>query len=259
MKTSKMVGLALVAIALGVSLTSCSKDDPTKEESGTVVNEKKLTKIDFSDGHTSYGYISFTYDDKGRLTKAEQINDSGNSFTETMIWGDDAVKINTSDKYNGKEENNSYTLPLANGLVQSYSFNKSQYTPIYNQSNKLIEWGKERSMTSIIWDGDKLVSATEDAYGYIRDYTLTYEKSCNKGYFPLLGDLIDVGHGFYLFLAHPELLGLRTTQLPKTMTSTYENEDSNVDSFSYELDKEGYISKMTTTYSDVGSWILTWE
>ena len=119
MKTSKMVGLALVAIALGVSLTSCSKDDPTKEESGTAVNEKKLTKIDFSDGHISYGYISFTYDDKGRLTKAEQINDSDYSFTETMIWGDDAVKINTSKKYNGKEENNSYTLPLANGLVQS--------------------------------------------------------------------------------------------------------------------------------------------
>lgn len=255
MKTSKMVGLALVAIALGVSLTSCSKDDPTKEESGTVVNEKKLTKIDFSDGHTSYGYISFTYDDKGRLTKAEQINDSDYSFTETMIWGDDAVKINTSEKYNGEEFNNSYTIPLVNGLVQSYS----QYTPIYNQSNKLIEWGKERAKTTIIWDGDKLVSATKNYYDHVYDYTLTYEKSCNKGYFPLLGDLIEVGHGNYLFLAHPELLGLRTTQLPKTMSYTYDNKDSNVDSFSYELDKEGYISKMTTTYSDVGSWILTWE
>ena len=255
MKTSKMVGLALVAIALGVSLTSCSKDDPTKEESGTVVNEKKLTKIDFSDGHTSYGYISFTYDDKGRLTKAEQINDSGYSFTETMMWGDDAVKINTSEKYNGEEVNSSYTLPLVNGLVQSFS----QYTPIYNQSNKLIEWGTERAKTTIIWDGDKLVSATENYYDHVYDYTLTYEKSCNKGYFPLLGDLIDVGYGHFLFLAHPELLGLRTTQLPKTMAYTYDNKDSNVDSFSYELDKEGYISKMTTTYSDVGSWILTWE
>ena len=250
-----MVGLALVAIALGVSLTSCSKDDPTKEESGTVVNEKKLTKIDFSDGHTSYGYISFTYDDKGRLTKAEQINDSDYSFTETMIWGDDAVKINTSEKYNGEEFNNSYTIPLVNGLVQSYS----QYTPIYNQSNKLIEWGKERAKTTIIWDGDKLVSGSQNYYDHVYDYTLTYEKSCNKGYFPLLGDLIEVGHGNYLFLAHPELLGLRTTQLPKTMSYTYDNKDSNVDSFSYELDKEGYISKMTTTYSDVGSWILTWE
>ena len=140
-------------------------------------------------------------------------------------------------------------------MVQSFS----QYTPIYNQSNKLIEWGTERAKTTIIWDGDKLVSATENYYDHVYDYTLTYEKSCNKGYFPLLGDLIDVGYGHFLFLAHPELLGLRTTQLPKTMAYTYDNKDSNVDSFSYELDKEGYISKMTTTYSDVGSWILTWE
>ena len=40
MKTSKMVGLALVAIALGVSLISCSKDN--KAEDGVVNEDSKV-------------------------------------------------------------------------------------------------------------------------------------------------------------------------------------------------------------------------
>ena len=112
--------------------------------------------------------------------KAEEVDGSDYSFTETMIWGDNAVKISTKELYEGKEYNDNYTLPIVNGLVQSYNFNSSQYTAVYNQSKRLIEWGKERDQTIIIWDGDKLVSATNNAYGYVYDYTLTYEKSCKK-------------------------------------------------------------------------------
>ena len=79
--------------------------------------------------------------------------------------------------------------------------------------------------------------------------------------FPLLGDLIDVGHDFYLFLAHPELLGLRTTQLPASVTYTYDNESPETTSFSYELDKQGYISKITIKEEDFEpyTYTLTWE
>lgn len=257
MKTFKTLAKALMAVLMIACISSCNKDN---NEDGSIFNEKKLTKIDFSDGYISYGNISFTYDDKGRLIEAEEryVN-SDRFYKETIIWGDDAVKISTKQSYNGNESNNSYTLHHVDGLVQNYQINSNSYTTVYNQSNRLIKWGKDRDQTTIIWDGDKLVSATNDAYGYVNDYTFTYEKSCPKGYFPLFGVLIDVGHSLYLFFAHPELLGLRTTQLPKSITSTYEDYDPYVDTFSYELDKEGYISKIITTYSDVGSLILTWE
>lgn len=258
MKTLRMFGMALIAIVLSANFASCSKEDtPEKGENGIVVGDKKLTRLSI----TTDTYVSFTYDDKGRLIKAEEVDGSDYSFTETMIWGDNAVKISTKELYEGKEYNDNYTLPIVNGLVQSYNFNSSQYTAVYNQSNRLIEWGKERDQTIIIWDGDKLVSATNNAYGYVYDYTLTYEKSCKKGHYPLLSNLTDVGNGSFLYFAHPELLGLRTTQLPASVTYTFDNKSPETTSFSYELDKQGYISKIITKEenSEPYTYTLTWE
>lgn len=258
MKTFRMLGMALIAIVLSANFASCSKEDtPEKEENGIIVGDKKLTRLSI----TTDAYVSFTYDDKGRLIKAEEVDGSDYSFTETMIWGDNAVKISTKELYEGEEYNDNYTLPIVNGLVQSYSFNKSQYTPIYNQSNKLIEWGKERDNTTIIWDGDKLVSATKNYYDHVYDYTFTYEKSCKKGHYPLLSNLADVGHGFFIYFAHPELLGLRTTQLPASLTYIYDNNSPEKTIFSYELDKQGYISKIITKgeNSEPYTYTLTWE
>ena len=252
-----MFGMALIAIVLSANFASCRKEDtPEKEENGVIVGDKKLTRLSI----TTDEYVSFTYDDKGRLIKAEEVHGSDYSFAETMIWGDDAVKISTKELQEGKEYNGNYTLPIVNGLVQSYNSNSSQYTAVYNQSNRLIEWGEERDQTIIIWDGDKLVSATNNYYDHVYDYTLTYEKSCNKGYFPILGDLINVGHSF-IFLAHPELLGLRTTQLPASVTYTSDNKSLGTTSFSYELDKLGYISKIITKEenSEPYTYTLTWE
>lgn len=251
MKTFKTLAKALMAVLMIACISSCNKDN---NEDGSIFNEKKLTKISFPNGQ----YISFFYDQKGRLIEAEE-RYSDNYFKETIIWGDDAVKINTKSLYDGQESTNSYTIPLTNGMIQSYNFNSSQYTASYNQSNRLIEWGKERNKTCLIWDGDKLVSVTKDNYGHIYDNTLTYEKSCEKGYFPLLSYLIEVGHSFYLFLAHPELLGLRTNQLPARITRVYEGNDPIEVSYSYEFNNEGYISKIASTYEDEGTCTLTWN
>ena len=258
MKTFKMVRMALIAVLMSVGVASCTKDDPTKEENGVVDNDKKLTKLSIN----ADAYISFIYDDKGRLTEAKEVDGANYTFTETITWGDDAIKVSTKELYNGNKHNNSYTLPLVNGLVQSHQFNSTQYTTAYNQSNRLLGWGKDRDQTSIIWDEDKLVSATNDYYGHIYDYTLTYEKYCKKGYFPLLSYLIDVGHGSYLYFAHPELLGLRTTQLPASVTTVSEDY-TDILTCSYELNNKGYISKITlillTEHSDSETYTLTWE
>ena len=69
MKTLRIFEMALVAIIMGVSLTSCSKDEnPT--------GDKKLTKlVAVTPSGNEVGWI-FTYDGNGKLNKA-QFNDSG--------------------------------------------------------------------------------------------------------------------------------------------------------------------------------------
>ena len=61
MKTLRMFGMALVAIIMGVSLSSCNKDE-NPENDGDFSNEKKLVKeVWEEDGATTtYSYI---YDD----------------------------------------------------------------------------------------------------------------------------------------------------------------------------------------------------
>ena len=71
--------MALIAIVLSANFASCSKEDtPEKGENGIVVGDKKLTRLSI----TTDTYVSFTYDDKGRLIKAEEVDGSDYSFTE---------------------------------------------------------------------------------------------------------------------------------------------------------------------------------
>ena len=234
-----------------VKLGTPAGDD---SDGGDFSNEKKLIKLASSDDF----FISFTYDDQERLIEAKR----SDGYKQAMTWGDDAVKLSAIERYDGIEYIDSYTLSLSNGLVQNCCFDNYQpYIAVYNQSDRLIKWGDSDSEIRISWEGDKLVSATEyDEYGYIYDYTITYEKSCRKGYFPL-SIIMDLEFNFYLYFAHPELLGLRTSQLPASVTYTYDDNSSSTHIYSYEFDNDGYISKVTESSGDsiYGILTLTWE
>lgn len=245
MKTLRLFGMAMMAILMGASLSSCSKDENPK------VDEKKLARISYTDGD----YTQFTYDDKGRVIVTEDISMSeGCTWKETMVWEDDAVKITTIEKGYEAYPNN-YTLSLVNGLVKErFSSDSGLYTFDYNKSNRLIEWGKEGSKISIIWDGDRMVSVKRES----SNITITYGRSCEKGYFPFFGDT--VGTWFYIYNAHPELAGLRSTQIPEIITYTYDSGKSSVEIYSYEFDQDGYISKIIVSgETNTRTYTLTWE
>ena len=61
---------------------------------------------------------------------------------------------------------------------------------------------------------------------------------------------------YELFMAHPEIVGIRTNQLP----NTYSPDDEEF-SLTYEYDKEGYISKikMKNEDGDSETYTLTWK
>lgn len=239
MKTLRMSGIALIVIVMGVSLASCSKDDkPSKDEEEVTINEKKITKI-IAESESWKETRTFDYDDKGRLIESTETDENGGEIRTRnyqYVWGDDAIQVSSDD-------GSSYLLSLDNGLLQSSSDGK---TFTYNNSNR-ITGVNGTTTTTAIWDADKLVSINKN--------TLTYEKTCKKGYFPNIATLIDDDY-YNLFVAHPEIVGAHTRQLPSSLIRGGKATD-----ISYEFDKEGYISKVTLESPSGAKQIATytWE
>lgn len=271
MKTIKFIGMALFAILMCVNFTSCNQDDdPTKNDNGIITKEKKLTKIEINEfiwvmnpftgkwgSNTHKEIITFKYEQQGKLLEATLVGSGCNgsyNYSYQFTWTNDAILI----KEINIEDNNSisnYTLSLENGLVKcddSYD----NYVYNYNSLNRLIkyssdEWN-EPEITSITWDGDKLCSIYKENYVGYYDYVKSnfyYEKTCQKGYSPLLAMEVD-GVCNLLFIAHPEIIGIRTSQIPTEHTYTTARQHTNTteDNYSsiisYEFDNDGYISKI---------------
>ena len=260
MKTFRLIGAALLAVLMCANFASCSKDDDANIDTGgedVVVGEKKLVKM-VSNEET----YTFSYDDEGRLSSAIETDDDGDKYSYKFVWGDDAVVVKyeyeTAFGYNnGKTYTETYTLK--DGLVQNWMSDNYSGIYSYNSSNRLIkaEFTDHYGYTvNAVWDKDKLVSVNiSDKYGSYTPSILTYgETTCKKGYFPLISDIIELGD--VLFMAHPEIAGMRTNQLPNTY-SPYEEEIS----MTYEYDKEGYISKikMKNEDGDSDTYTLTWK
>ena len=266
MKTFRLIGAALLAVLMCANFASCSTDDDAantdvggNDEGGNqevTVSEKKLVKM-VSNEET----YTFSYDDEGRLSSAIETDDDGDygyKYSYKIVWGDDAVVVKyeyeTASGYNnGKTYTETYTLK--DGLVQDWMSDNHSGIYSYNSSNRLIkaEFTHHLGYTvNAVWDKDKLVSVKpDDSYGAI----LTYGETCKKGYFPLISDIIELGD--VLFMAHPEIAGMRTNQLP----NTYSYEDDEDFSLTYEYDKEGYISKIKMKNEDGESetYTLTWK
>ena len=256
-----MIGMALFAVLMCVNFAACSSgdDDPTEEkgEGGIVVSGKKLTKIvGKAENSSESETYTFKYDNKGRLIEATgAYEEDGYKYTDTyqFIWGDDAIKVSSESNH---------TLTLRNGLVQYEEYNdgdKGTYT--YNSSNRLIKFSDgEDWINTAIWDGNKLVSVS----GSESEARLTYGQSCSKGYFPFIASIMEAGEWSVLYMAHPEIAGMRTNQLPSSITWTYtdnyyDTTESETTNFAYEFNKDGYILKIKGTGEKTFTYTLTWE
>ena len=145
------------------------------------------------------------------------------------------------------------TFYIENGLIQTCD---DGTTFTYNQSKRLVKCEETEYYQTAIWDGDKLVSMSNNE-GY--NVTFTYKESCKKGYHPFLGCILYDECGG-LFYVHPELVGARCNQLFETMTHRDEN-GVEITTFTYEFDKEGYVTEIIATETDgsVEKSVLTWE
>ena len=281
MKILRLIGMAMLAVLMCVNFTSCSNGDdgPTEGGGGVIVGGKKLTKtICKPDKGSATETNTFNYDNNGRLIAAtiKHVED-GYSSTNTyqFTWGDDAITVtetSTGESSNGDNYSNTHTykLILRNGLVQYEDYDgdndgdTGNYT--YNSSNRFIKFSYEEYWTvNAIWNGDKLVSAS----GGGADVTLTYDQSCSKGYFPFIAAIIKVGRCGVIYMAHPEIAGMRMTQLPAITTRSNTDYTGQTESYTsnitYEFDQEGYISKIIEKETDSDgstetyTYTLTWQ
>lgn len=245
MKTFKFIVVVLSAITLCTKFSSCNNDEPAKGDNGLVLNEKRLVKI-----VNEWDERLYEYDNQGRLIKDKH----GDYF-----WTDDAIKyfFNNYSEY----------FYLENSLITNTKYK----TFTYNQSNRLskIINSKDDFTINFLWDNDKLISINEEYdnnYVNDNDITITYDKICKKGYFPIFYFLYFGDHFGYcedFFTAQPEILGVRTKQLPAIVHGGRYNEHTRT--LAYEFDKEGYISKIIINKVDydgesyTSTYILTWK
>lgn len=264
--------------------------------SGSGAGEKKLVKMVYTDGDYSDARI-FSYDNQGRLVQC--VYESTSEGQTTLVctysyeWRLDTIighyeyeyTYTMMDELCTEKISSTYTHALNNhGLVKSSEEleirtsshspepykSESQYVYVYNASKRPIEvecrWKSQGGTNSSYeWDADKLLLGNYSSIASpdTSNSTFTYDGTlCRKGYNPEIAVEIRLCADEALTLAHPELFGVRTMHLPATITYIMSyTDDTPKYSYSYKMDNEGYITKITCTDNNgySYSYILTWE
>lgn len=247
MKTLKKFGKLALAVLVCTGFVACgSDDDETTNPNGGVIGSKKITMlVDEQEGRT----LAFDYDSEGKLSLASETDRWNNRMLE-YTWSNDAIDYTMNG---GKLR--SYVLN--NNLVQKDVTHDGADYYFYNSAKQLKKWTADGDPFSLIWDGDKLISFTS-ANEYKQ--TITYSGRCNAGYNPLIVNIVCDDELTY---AHPELFGLRSAQLPISVTteSSVNWKKAETRNYEYEFDEAGYITKIVGKVESeiVETWTITWE
>lgn len=265
MKNFKFIIVALVAL---LGFCSCSNQFDSN-------NEKKLVKYScmYENNFVFYD-LTFEYNEKGQVTLGRyglyDDETSYNIYSSRYNWGENSIEV-SSDIYDSmfgdpSEYTENYTIALENNkfskLISDSELEEGYYT--YDSKGRLKTYKDIFSSDYVCeWDGDKLMSAKNN-YSMLKiEKKFTYGNiSCVKGYCPIIpATLVNTES---LSAAHPEYVGLRTTQCPTSAEFIYEDKSSTLYTYEYEFDEEGYIIKIVETEknekgSNTYTTILTWE
>lgn len=233
----------------GLVLASCSSDDElVKDETGFIINEKKLqrihTTLEWYSGIDSYEY-NFLYSEKGKLSRVSDKHFSSDCY---YIFEKDKIKIKLK-----KEE--LATCTIVDNLIRTIKEVKDNepYFFTYNYQNRLILIKHGNDKIIFNWKNgtlEKLICNVQpkswlDWFPTSIEYV--YDGSQCKGYFPMLASLpgrMDVffpSYIIHLSMTHPELIGMRTNKLPMIVRTIYDDASLFVIPISYTFDKNGYI------------------
>jgi hypothetical protein len=262
MKNFRWIGMAVTTFLLSIGLTACSSDDddeePIVDESGVVTNLKELVHIKYDDDETCTTY-DMEYDSAGKLISVattDEYDDQLDSWIEAYDWSNGLISSTRQEGINSSKGN----LYLVNGLVRESKFNYGGYNIFtYDSNNKLksveyYDYNKTYHYKTFqfTWDGERLVEVKRINSNGEEEYqaTITYSgKTC-------VGQCVIWNEAFLrlseyegLVYAHPEIFGIRTSELPQKIVekanSAYDD-DCTYD-YQYEFTKDNYVSNIIIT------------
>lgn len=280
MKSFRLIGMALMAILIGVNFIACSDDEegdtPIKNDDGIVTNQKRLMQIKMVDDSGESIINEYAYDNNGKLLSAkhtELYNGKKDISTYTISWEANKIIENRDGEafaYTFKDGLITHTSDSNGGDLENATFT-------YNSNKQLIkcqEVNDNYTFTqSYTWQGEKLTkiifteTANNNQYSDESIYEYTYSGKTCKGYLPIMVWNVDDLHP--LMEAHPELVGMRCNQLPDQAYSKSDNYEK-TEKYTYTFDKDGYVESCTEegTYKrlDIGEtntsttvYTFTWE
>lgn len=252
MKTFRIIGIALLAIAMSVNFAACNngeEEELSKNDDNTVSEQKKLVEIKESYvDRNSYTY-NFNYDSQDRLIS---ITSTTGSFSETSYytWGNNIIVEQDGD--------NTTTYNLDKNLVKTIRYSDDELISLsYNSSNQLItflgtnSYNNDTWTENYNWNKERLISYDDN------EVEFSYSGKTCKGYFPLYFQESSYLEAHELFLAHPELAGIRSSQIPDKKIWREIVDDNLIDEivveYSYTLDKDGYLERCTELSIDYNS------
>lgn len=277
MKTFRLIGTGLMAVLLCFAFTACDGDDeedaPNDPPQET---EKKLVKMtQFIKGHYAdyYNTFYFEYDSQEKLSQYRYIS--------TTQWGEKTdIKdfLHSENSIMSTNKNGDYIrYNLFNDKINIIQREESIYSDVYHlkydASGYLSNITEGRSTDYITefnftWSGNKLIKYQTESG---REHKYTYNSKTCKGFNPIF-----FFHGMniedcLLLLAHPELAGFKSNQLPSYREWGWndKNEIRGTWAFNYELYPDGYLKKCIVTLDgsdgiegdtwDYYEYTFTWE
>lgn len=240
MKTFRFLGIALIAILVSVNFTACSSDNEEENNGGgTVVSDKVLRSITEDD---SDSYL-FSYNEKKQLISAAVDRDKIN-----VKWSDSDIIVETISPYFEEEpadfiiKNGIITSTVCDGGIESLTYDNNKHlTKISGDRTCMWSWENGNISKFSYNDAGETISCTCTYYTDKENKHSTIDINALKLYY-----ICGIEWADLLLMAHPNLLGTTNKNLLKSVTSS----DGWTENYSYEIDSEGYPTKIIVTETD---------
>lgn len=274
MKTLKFIEGALLAIILSVSFSACSNDNENvpEDDNNSSTTALKPSKWEWNDG----SYLKLSYDQQKRLQEVEEYTESGYlEETTTIEYNENTIVMTSSfpDQENYKTVDvcslNSEGLivkTVSKNVYQNKEEERSTEKYAYDKNKQLISVQNTTNNTEVLitWENGNLIAADRNAP---KDkYNTTYKYTTipsSKGFFLFYDDiLIDIFYEVHnmSLLANCGYFGKVPQNLLESITMTYDSGDSYTWGLSYQLGKDGYVTKISETGDDDNLSVkLTWD